>query len=143
VRRDERGQASVLIIGFALVVLSLIVIVVDASVAFLERQSLDNLADGAALYGADRAAEGRDVYTHGVGDDDLELTAARARAGAIEYLRQVGAYGDHPGLSAAVHIEGDSVVVHLSSSVDLPFSIPGSPEAAGVGATGSAVVRPD
>jgi uncharacterized membrane protein len=142
-RRDERGQASLLIIGLAFVVVCLIVVVVDASVAFLERQSLDNLADGAALYGADAAAEGADVYTGGIGQDDLELTAARARAGVAAYLRKVGAYAAHPGLSAHVTVRGDTVVVRISSRVDLPFSVPGGPEVAGVSSTGSAVVRPD
>lgn len=142
-RRDERGQASLLIIGLAFVVVCLIVVVVDASVAFLERQSLDNLADGAALYGADAAAEGADVYAGGIGQGDLELTASRARAGVAAYLRKVGAYADHPGLSAHVTVRGDTVVVRISSRVDLPFSVPGGPEVAGVSSTGSAVVRPD
>ncbi|HWJ83085.1 MAG TPA: pilus assembly protein TadG-related protein [Nocardioides sp.] len=142
-RTDERGQASLMIIGFAVVIVSLIVVVVDASVAFLERQGLDNLADGAALYGADQAAEGTDVYTGGIGHGDLDLTAARARAGVLEYLRKTGAYADHPGLSAAVSVHGDAVVVRLSARVDLPFSVPGGPESARVASTGSAVVRPD
>jgi uncharacterized membrane protein len=141
--RDEHGQASLMIVGFAVVIVSLIVVVVDASVAFLERQSLDSLADGAALYGADAAAQGNEVYTGGIGHGDLDLTAARARAGVAEYLRKVGAYADHPGLSAQVTVRGDAVVVRISSRIDLPFSVPGGPEAAGVGSTGSAVVRPD
>lgn len=141
-RCDERGQASLLIIGFAVVIVSLIVVVVDASVAFLERQSLDNLADGAALYGADAAAEGTEVYAGGIGHGDLDLTAARARAGVAEYLRKVGAYAGHPGLSAHVTVHDDAVVVRLTSRVELPFSVPGGPEVAAVGSTGSAVVRP-
>ena len=89
-RRDERGQASVIIIGFALVVLLLVVVVVDAGAAYLKRQSLDSLADGAALYGADAAAEGRDVYSGGLGQDDLDLSADVARAAVRDYLRSQG-----------------------------------------------------
>jgi uncharacterized membrane protein len=143
VSRDEHGQASLMIIGFAVVIVSLIVAVVDASVAFLERQSLDNLADGAALYGAAAAAQGTEAYSGGIGKGDLDLTAARARSGVLAYLRKAGAYADHPGLTAQVSVHGDSVVVRISSRVDLPFSVPGGPDTAGVGSTGSAVVRPE
>src|SRR5215210_8437416 len=95
-RRDERGQASVIIIGFGLVVLLLIVVVIDAGAAYLERQSLDSLADGAALYGADAAAEGSDVYRGGLGHGDLALSADVARAAVRDYLRAGGAYDAHP-----------------------------------------------
>lgn len=142
-RRDERGSASVMIIGFGIVVLGLVAVVVDASVAFLERQGLDNLADGAALYGADMAAEGTEVYGSGLGEGDLELSVGAARAAVGSYLRSSGAYGDHAGLRASVRVSGDTIVVTLTSSVDLPFTLPGAPGSATVSSTGSAVVRPE
>ncbi len=142
-RKDDRGQVSVIIIGFALVVLLLVVVVVDAGAAYLKRQSLDSLADGAALYGADAAAGGRDVYTGGVGHDDLDLTAAVASAAARDYLRSAGAYDAHPGLQVSVAVHGDRVVVEVDAPVDLPLALPGSPERPIVSATGSAVVRTD
>lgn len=142
-RRDERGQASVIIIGFGLVVLLLIVVVIDAAAAYLKRQSLDNLADGAALYGADAAAEGRDVYRGGLGHDDLDLSADVARAAVRDYLRAGGAYDAHPGLRVTVAVRDDRVVVDVVAPVDLPLTLPGGPEAPTVGATGSAVVRPE
>ncbi len=52
-RRDEAGQATVLIIGFAVVLAMVVAVVTDASAAYLQRQGLDTLADGAALAGAD------------------------------------------------------------------------------------------
>ncbi|NYJ00338.1 putative membrane protein [Nocardioides thalensis] len=142
-RRDERGSVSVMIIGFGIVLLGVVAVVVDASVAFLERQGLDNLADGAALYGADMAAEGTEVYGDGLGHGDLDLSVGAARAAVGDYLRSSGAYGDHGGLRASVRVTGDTVVVTLTSSVDLPFTVPGGPGAATVSSTGSAVVRPE
>ena len=142
-QRDERGQVSVIIIGFALVVLLLIVVVVDAGATYLKRQSLDSLADGAALYVADAAAEGRDVYSGGLGEGDLDLSAGVARAAVHEYLRSAGAYDAHPALRVSVVVRGDRVVVEIVAPVDLPLSLPGGPKRPTVSATGSAVVRPE
>ncbi len=142
-RRDERGQATVMIVGFAAVILVLIAVVTDASAAFLERQSLDTLADGAALQAADRAAEGREAYGEGIGEGDLDLTLAAARSAVGDYLRAVGAYAEHAALRSAVTLDGDTIRVRLSGRVDLPFTIPGGPETTVVSSTGSAVVRPE
>lgn len=140
--RDERGSTSVLIIGFSVVLAMVVALVTDASAAYLRRQSLDTLADGAALRGADLGATGRDVYEGGVPADRLELTAPRVRAAVASYLRETGAYGTYPGITftVEVHRAEQSVEVHLRAPLDLPLSIPGSPEHATVGATGSAIV---
>ena len=106
-RRDDSGQVSVLIIGFAAVLLLAIAVVIDASAAYLQRQGLDTLADGAALRGADLGATGEDVYRGGVTDDDLELTAAKAQAAVRDYLADVGAYQKYPGLTAHVTVTDD------------------------------------
>ena len=66
---DEQGQVTLLIIGFAGILLMAIVVVIDASAAYLQRQGLDNLADGAALYGADLGSAG--IYEQGLGDARL------------------------------------------------------------------------
>ena len=142
-RRDERGQARVLIIGFAGLIAMVIALVVDSSAAYLQRQGLDTLADGAALRGADLGATGEDVYQGGVPAETLALTPGRARAAVGAYLAAVGAYGRYPGLSFRVRVEGDRVEVHLSAPLDLPLTIPGSPERTTVGADGSAVVGVD
>ena len=47
--RDESGQTTVMIVGFAVVLMTAVGMVVNVSAAYLQRQSLDNLADGAAL----------------------------------------------------------------------------------------------
>ena len=141
--KDERGQASVLIVGFAVVLAMVVALVVDTSAAYLQRQGLDSLADGAALRGADLGATGEDVYEGGVPEDTLALTAARARAAVGAYLRDAGAYARYPGLSYTVRIDGDRVVVSLHAPLELPLSIPSSPERATIGADGSAVVGVD
>ncbi len=143
--RDERGQVTVLIIGFAFVLALAVAVVVDASAAYLQRQGLDTLADGAALRGADLGATGQDVYAGGVGEGPLELTPAQANAAVRRYLADVGAYRRYPGLAYDVRIEPatDSVVVRLRAPLDLPLTVPGSAERPTVSSTGSARVDPD
>ncbi|MDQ4055594.1 MAG: Tad domain-containing protein [Actinomycetota bacterium] len=142
---DERGQVTVLIVGFALLIGMLIAVVVDASAAYIQRQGLDTLADGAALQGANLAVEGEKVYTGGVTDDRLELTRAQAREAVRRYLGEVGAHRRYPGLTYQVTLDpvSDRVTVRLDAPLDLPLTFPGSPESATIGATGSAVVDPD
>ncbi len=139
-RRDERGQATLLIVGFAVLLAMLVAVVVDASAAYLQRQGLDTLADGAALRGADLGATGEDVYAGGVPAETLALTAGEAREAVGTYLRDAGAFGRYPGLTYAVRVDGDRIEVTLRAPLDLPLSVPGSPERATVGAEGSAVV---
>ena len=140
--RGERGQATVIIVGFAVVILLLVVVVIDATAAYIKRQDLDSIADGAALYAADAAAQGREVYDDGLGHDDLRLSAGVARAAAASYLREVGAHHSHPGLTLRVTVDGTSVRIEVSAPADLPLAVPGGPEDPRVRAVGSAVVRP-
>ena len=142
-QRDERGQATILIVGFAVLIAMVVALVVDTSAAYLQRQGLDTLADGAALRGADLGATGEDVYQGGVPHDSLALTPAEARAAVGAYLRDAGGFDRYPGLSYSVRVSGDRVEVHLSAPLDLPLSIPGSPGRASIGARGSAVVGVD
>ncbi len=133
-----------LIVGFAAIVLLLIGVVVDATAAYVQRQALDNLAEGAALHGSDLGVAGHDVYTEGITDAPLEVSRARARAAVADYLASVGAHRRYPGLRYEVTVAGaDRVVVRLHAPVDLPLAIPGSPGSASVAATGSAYVNPD
>jgi hypothetical protein len=134
-----------MIIGFALVLAMAVALVTDASAAYLRRQGLDTLADGAALRGADLGATGQETYLHGVPADRLALAAATARSAVHAYLVDVGAFRRYPGLTWTVSVDGtaDSVTVRIRAPLELPLTIPGSPQRAGIGATGSAVVAPD
>jgi hypothetical protein len=144
-RRDERGQATVMIIGLAVVLLMAAVVAIDASAAFLRRQELDTVADGAALAGADAGSRNLDVlYGEGVGAQDrLEQAEALARAAVADYLRATGAHAAYPGLTVRVSFDPgeDSVVVRIDAPLDLPLNLPGSPERPVIGAVGSAVVQ--
>ena len=144
--RSERGSSLPLIVGFLIMLLVLVAVVVDASAAYLRRQSLDTLADGAALRGADLGAEGGEVYAGGVAGQQLRLTSATVRSAVHAYLRSTGAYARYPGLSVdSVRVDAGrrTVEVHLSAPLDLPLSVPGSPTSPRVGATGSASVTID
>ena len=141
-RRGQRGQATVMIIGFAVVLAMAVVLVVDASAAYLQRQGLDTVADGAALRGADLGATGRETYLHGVPGDRLALTEAAVRASVRDYLLAIGAYARFPGLSYDVSVDQGSstVTVSIRAPLDLPLTVPGSPARPSVGAEASAIV---
>lgn len=140
---DQRGSSTPLVLAFAAIVLLLVAVVVDASAAYLARQRLDALADGAALQGADLGAQGADAYAGGLATGDLAISRAEAEAAVRAYLRDSGAAADHPGLHATVRVDGDRLVVELVAPVDLPLHLPGAPERPTVRAVGSAVVDPE
>ena len=143
-RRDERGNVTLLVIGFATVLAMAVAVVVDASAAYLHRSGLDTLADGAALHGADLGATGEDVYTGGVPEQQLAVTQRDAQRAVADYLASVGAYRSYPGLVAQVSVaDGTTIQVRLSAPLDLPLTFPGSPSGSTVSATGSAVSTVD
>jgi hypothetical protein len=138
----EDGQATLLIVGLAFVLAMAVALVVDASAAYLQRQGLDTVADGAALRGADLGATGREVYTGGVPRDRLDVTAAAVRGAVHDYLVASGAYAKYPGLSFSVDVDRatSTVSVHVEAPLDLPLTVPGSPGTATIGASGAAIV---
>jgi hypothetical protein len=140
VKPDERGQVTVMIVGFAFILMVLIAVVTDASAAYLQHSGLDTVADGAALTGAD-ALDTNAVYHGGIGDaPPLDPVAARA---AIEkYLVDTGAYARYPGLRPEVQVNGNQVTVVVHAPLDLPLNVPGVQNTATIGATGSAILSP-
>lgn len=137
-QRSERGQTSLLIIGFVLVVAMMVVVVVDASAAYLRRQALSSLADGAALAAAD-GIQGEQVYTTGL-DERAAVDPQTARLLAEAHLASVGAGRRYPGLTHSVETDGERVVVRLSTPLDLPLPLPGVADRTQVGATAAAVI---
>lgn len=138
-RRRDDGQTSLLIVGFFLVAVLLVVVVVDASAAYLRRQELDALADGAALAAADAVRE-EHVYLHGLGDT-AELDPVTARQRVAEYLSRVGAHGRYAGLRYSVSADEQSVQVRVTTPLSLPFAPPGWAEAVDVTGTAVAIVE--
>lgn len=134
----QRGQVSVLIVGFAAILVLLVAVVVDASAAFLQRQALESLADGAALAAAD-GVQGEAVYTHGLGST-AQIDPVVAQRYVDAYLASSGAAAQFPGLRWSVDPAGNSVTVHLSAPLDLPLAPPGWVQTAYVDGVASAVV---
>jgi hypothetical protein len=136
---SERGQVTAMLVIFALILLLAIAAVTDASAAYLRRQGVTNLADGAALAATDAAAAAG-VYAD-PGADYVTISPEAARGAVEEYLRATGAYDDHPGLTADVTVEGYVVRVALTVPFDLPVPVPGVDETVEVHGTGSSVLR--
>ena len=145
--RDDEGQTMLLIVGLAVVLMMATAVVVDATAAYLQRQGLATVADGAALAGADAGSRNEpDLYTDGI-DGDPELDQARqvAATAVADHLRLTGAHAGYPGLQWAVGFDdgGDSVVVRVRAPLQLPLAFPGSPQTASITASASATVRLD
>ena len=146
-RGDDRGQTTIFIVGLAVVLLMVVAVVVDASAAFLRRQELDTVADGAALAGADAGSRNlQALYAGGVdAADRLDQAERVARSAVADHLRRTGAHAAYPGLRVVVSFDAtsDTVTVSLEAPLDLPLTLPGSPDSTTVGATGSATVEVD
>ena len=122
-RRDEQGQVTLLIIGFASILLMAIVVVIDASAAYLQRQGLDTLADGAALHGADLGSTR--IYQEGLTAERLSQQEETVHAAVRAYLRDAGAGERYADIRVAVEVDaaGRSVTVRLEAPLHLPLTI--------------------
>jgi len=112
--RGEGGSITVMSIGFLLLLGTLTVVVVNASAAFLQRQELNNLADGAVLAaadGLDAAAfyERREVVLY---ESDVRSLVTQYIAGSDARL-------------TVLEVEGDRVRLELAQPMDLPLVPPG------------------
>lgn len=110
----ERGSVTVMTVGFLFVLGLLTVVVVNSSSAFLERQRLMNLADGAALAAADGLDE-EGFYA----DRRVVLDPAEARRLVVAYL------ADQPMDAVDVVADGDTVTVRLERDLHLALTPPG------------------
>jgi hypothetical protein len=135
--RDERGQMTVLIIGFTAIVLMMIVVVTDISKVFLVRRDLDATADGAVLAAANGLAA---IYAQPSGAGNAELDPDEARRLTADYLDSVGAGNRFDGLDWSTDVTGTTVTVTLTSTVDLPFEPPGWQGSADIASDAAAVV---
>jgi hypothetical protein len=127
----ERGTVTVMTIGFLVLLGLLTVVVVDASDAFLERQRLHNLADGAALAAADALDE-----TGYYADHRIRLDDGDAR-------RLVGDYLSGEAVRVvSVQVRVDSVSVRLERDLDLAITPPGWQQSAAIVADASARLTP-
>ncbi|MGZ5409502.1 MAG: pilus assembly protein TadG-related protein [Aeromicrobium sp.] len=117
--RPEEGTITVMVVGFFVVIGLLAVVVINSSAAFLQRQELNNIADGAALAAADGLRE-ETIYLEGVGED-APLDPRRARQLVSAYLSATTTDLN----TWSVSTDDDTVHVHLDRSISLPLAPPG------------------
>lgn len=138
--RDERGQVSVMVIGFFLVLLMVTALVVNASAAYLGQRRIADLADGAAL----AAAEGVERSAlYAAAGDRAPLDPASARGAVADYLRATDAERAVRALRWDVRGRGDAVTVRLEGRVRLPLTPPGWARGASVAAEATVELRID
>lgn len=110
---NEEGSILVLTLGYAVVLIALVFVVVDASALFLARRGLASACDGASLSAA-QAVDTAQVYRQGVSGSALPLGAVRSAVGRY----QATSYQE--GTLAASVRGGDTVVVTGHRRVALP-----------------------
>jgi len=113
-RRTEAGTVTVMSIGFLILLGLLTVVVVNASAAFLQRQELNNLADGAAL----RATDGLDEAAF------YERRLVVLDRSVVQSLVEQHIAGRGVRLTT-LEIEADRVHLRLERPMDLPLVPPG------------------
>lgn len=133
--RREDGTITVMVAGFFIVVGLLAVVVINSSAAFLQRQELNNAADGAALAAADGLRQAG-IYRDGIGDD-APLDPRRADALVGDYLRAAAATVENWSVTTS----DDKVQVRVSRSMQLPLVPPGWFESTRVTAEAAALLR--
>jgi len=114
---SERGNVTVMTLGFLAVLGLLVTVVVNASAAYLERRELMSLADQIALHAAD-GLDRDEVYTTGV-RDEATLDAVDARAAVADLVPS--------DVRLSVRADGDRVHVGLVRELRLPLAPPGFP----------------
>lgn len=137
-RRAEAGQTTLLLVGFMIVAVLVVAVALDASAAYLRRQGLDSLADGAALAAAD-AVQSRQVYEGGLGER-AEIDPLVAEVLVADYFAAVGAARKYPGLRYSVDASTGRIVVRVSAPLDLPITPPGWAERPVIAATAASYV---
>lgn len=113
--RGERGHITLLVIGFAVILVSLVAVVVDASQVVLLRRTLSSVADGAALAAAQSLAE--EAFYTGQAADMLPVDPTIAHSLVVDYLTGV----DVPLRLLEVSVVDDRVTVTVAATADLPL----------------------
>lgn len=144
-RRDDRGTTIPLLVGLAVFVLLLVAVVSDATSAFVRRQGLDSLADGAALQAADLGSVAAAAYRGTDHGARLRETESAARSAVEAYLRDTGAASRYRVLTVRVSVDAvdRAVQVRLRAVVDLPLGVPGVVRRVPIIATSRAAVTRD
>ena len=110
----DQGQTTLMIIGFAVIVLLVVTVVANASAAFLVRRSLSSWADGAAVVAAQSVSE-EAVYTGRMGEV-LPLSQSAARESVSGFVARHGLAGRFEAFRVEV------VTVRADGAVTVTFS---------------------
>ncbi|HVQ87912.1 MAG TPA: pilus assembly protein TadG-related protein [Actinomycetes bacterium] len=117
----DEGTVLLLILGLVVIAGLLVAVVIDVTVLFLGRQSLNSAADGAVLAGAqavDRAA----LYRNGLpAHGPLRLDEGAAREAVENYLVDAGIQAEYDDLNIGIVVTATTVRVELSATVTLPI----------------------
>ena len=106
--RDERGSVLLLGLGFMAVVLVAVSVVIDASLAFVQRSALQARADAAVLAGA-QAIDLDAYYLHGA-TSATALVPDSARARTVFHLQRAQASTQIPGVEIVSVVATDRAV---------------------------------
>jgi len=119
----ERGQISLLILGFTVVALMLIIGGVDVTAVQIARSRLLDAADGAALDASD-ALDGGQAYGGGL-RAAVEISDASVRQAATRYLavqprpHGVSSWALSDGTGSP---DGQTAVIRLRGTADIPIA---------------------
>ena len=124
-KRDERGQVTVLMLGMALIAFAVAGIAIDGTRAFLMRRTLQNAADASALAGSGEL----DVdayYSSGGRRMTLDPTAAKEMAASFLTRRGLqvvpAIQADERGVAVALRTEIDTLFLRLIGIDSLPVA---------------------
>lgn len=112
IRNDDRGQATLIILVWVLIVIALVGVVSDGGQALAQRRELQGLADGAARAGA--AALNQDAL---VGANVAQIDPQQAQAAVAQYLSAAGFSGSPP----QVNVTPGGISVSLTQSYHPTF----------------------
>jgi hypothetical protein len=118
----DDGQILIVILGYVLVVASLVVVAVDVTAVYLARTQLLDVSDATALDAADAVARGT-VYAGGV-STGVPLTSETVRSASVAYLSTYTppTRVEHVRLTSRTGTpDGVTAVVELSARVRLPL----------------------
>jgi Flp pilus assembly protein TadG len=112
---NERGQASVLLVGVVLLGLAFAGLAVDGTRLFTARRDLHNIADSAALAGASAIDEAQFRASDGV---EVRLDPVAAHLAVDAVLRESNLPAD---TRVEVDVDTTTIEVRLARPVDLTF----------------------
>jgi hypothetical protein len=120
IAESESGSTLILGIGLVGVCLLAFMVVTDAGNAFVQHRQLFDLADAAALAGA-QSIELSHYYANGA-HEGSRLDSGAVVAKARDHIELEQAEAKIPGLHVdSIRSSGDDVVVELSAPVQLAF----------------------